>query len=168
MKKESVKLSEIYSNLVVELQGRDTPVAKVLEAIVKVTKDFDKIPDPRRILKILIRDYKDIIIKDDVLCFIIDSDDESNDKGGEIVKNYETRYTSGEEKVAITVVKTFAEGFKIRNPSRMVFENCLGISFPKIGKNSHQATEKLIKGGYLQEKEGKIFLGEKGKEVLSQ
>ena len=164
--KESVILSEIYSNMAVELDCRDTPIDKALQAIVKVTKDFDEIPDPREILPLLVRDYDDIVIKDDILCFIIDSDDESNNEGGEIM-NYETKYTSGEEKVAIAVIRKFGEGFKIKNPSRMVFEDCLETSFPKIGKNSHQATQKLIRGGYLQEKEGKIFLGEKGKKILS-
>ena len=165
LNEESVILSEIYSNIVVELNGEDTPIDKALHAIIKATRDFKKIPDPKRILKILVRDYN-IMIKNDVVCFIIDSDDESNNEGGEIM-NYETKYTSGEEKVAIAVIRKFGEGFKIKNPSRMVFEDCLETSFPKIGKNSHQATQKLIRGGYLQEKEGKIFLGEKGKKILS-
>lgn len=163
---ESVILSEIYSNIVVELNGEDTPIDKALHAIIKATRDFNKIPDPKRILKILVRDYN-IMIKDDIVCFIIDSDDESNNEGGEIMKNYKNQFTSGEEKVAKAVIEHFGEGFKIMNPSRITFENCLKTSFPKIGENSHQAVTKMIKEDYLQEKEGKIFLGEKGKEILS-
>lgn len=105
---------------------------------------------------------------DNIRLVVVDSND-NNDKGGENMKpDYKNKYTSGEEKVARAVIKKFGEGFKIRSPSRMVFEDCLRTGFPKIGNNSHQATEKLIQGGYLQEKEGKILLGEKGKEILSQ
>lgn len=168
--KESVILSQVYSDLVVELQGRDTPVAKALEAIVKVTKDFDKIPDPRRILKILIRDYKDIIIKDDVLCFIIGSDDESNDKGGETVKkNYNNRNTSGENKIAFAILKE-CDFEAVPSVSKEAFEKYLEVILPSINKRvkPNLALKVMLRGAFLTEEDGNISLGEKGKELLSQ
>lgn len=91
------------------------------------------------------------------------------EKGGEKmeINNYETRFTPGEVKVAQAVLDHFGTAFKMgRTPSRMVFESCIEGSFKKI-KNGKTATTKLINGGYLQEKEGNIHLGEKGREYLS-
>lgn len=168
---ESVILSEVYRKLVVEFDIESMSIDDILSAIIVITKDYDPTPRPKGVLNALC-DYKEFPVtrNGDKIEFIVEIDDEIKEEGGEIVEkpNFKTRFTSGEEKVAESVIKKFGEGFKIRTPSRIVFEDCLATAFPKIGSNSHQAVEKLIKGGYLQEKEGVISLGEEGKKILSQ
>lgn len=155
-------IMKVLRYLAVEL-GTLAPEADILSAI--KSSGFNCIP--RGVFSAMIIHGYAKTEGDNIRLISIDSG--NNDKGGENMKpDYKNKYTSGEEKVARAIIEKFGEGFKIRSPSRMVFEDCLRTGFPKIGNNSHQATSKLIKGGYLQEKEGKILLGEKGKEILSQ
>ena len=160
MNNEETVILEKFSNMIVE----DTALIAVIMAI-KANKTFAGIR-PKRLINIAIRDgYVNEKIADGIsyICPV------NNNKGGEKMEthDYKNRFTSGEKKVTEAVLDHFSPAFKMgRTPSRMVFEECLTNAFPKI-KNGRAATTKLINGGYLQEKDGKIILGEKGKEYLS-
>lgn len=171
--KEMDILRGIYSKFVVELEAQDVSRPEALSAIIKVQGDNKNI-SPFWVLKNFINNDEFKIIKDGGMIRFISYEDEevspsNEEKGGEKMttkKDFTNKMTSGEEKVAKAVIDHFKEGFKIKNPSRELFENCLNTAFPKI-KNGKAATTNLINKKWLKEVDGKIFIGPKGEKYLS-
>lgn len=163
-------LRDIYSKFVVELEAESVSKEKALSVIIKINPKIS----PRWVLEKFINiDEFQVIKEGEMIFFVFDEDEEviqpNNDKGGEkmtVKKDFTNKMTSGEEKVAKAVLKKFEEGFKIRSPSRMVFENCLEVAFPRI-ENGRAATTNLINKGWLKETNGKISIGPEGEKYLS-
>ena len=160
---------EIYSKLVVELGAQDSTKDAVLSAIIKILGELElkRIPNPKGVLNTLC-DYKefDLIEDGDMIRFVFD--EETTEKGGEKM-NYTPKVTSGEAKVAEAILDYLGAGLTPQGVNKETFEEVLKNKLHKINKRAkpHLALRVMIRGGYLQEKEGKIFLGEKGEKYLS-
>lgn len=160
---------EIYSKLVVELGAQDSTKDAVLSAIIKILgkMELKKVPNPKGVLNTLC-DYKefDLIEDGDMIRFVFD--EEPTKKGGEKM-NYTPKVTSGEAKIAEAILDYLGAGLTSQGVNTETFEEVLKNKLPKINKRAkpHLALRVMIRGGYLQEEEGRIFLGEKGKEYLS-
>lgn len=93
-----------------------------------------------------------------------------NNKGGEkMEKDYSTKITSGESKVSEAILDEFGRGFQMKGaiPEIIVLE-CFEKALPRINKRAkaNLALKKMLQGEYLEEKDGKISLGEKGVKYL--
>ena len=145
-------LRDIYSKFVVELGAQDVSRPEALSAIIKVAQKVS----PHWVLKNFINNDEFKVVKDgEMIRFVFDEN-----------KDFTNKMTSGEEKVAKSILDHFKQGFKVRNPSRITFESCLETAFPKI-KNGKTTTTNLINKGWLKEVDGKIFIGEEGEKYLS-
>lgn len=163
-------LDEIFGTLVVELEAQDAHKEEALAIIAKVLSEKEVTPMPRvkGVLNTLC-DYEEYNIKEDGDMIIFILDDEPKIKGGEKM-NYTPKVTSGEAKVAEAILDYLgAGGLTPQGVNKETFEEVLKNKLPKINKRAkpHLALRVMIRGGYLQEKEGKIFLGEKGEKYLS-
>lgn len=163
-------LDKIFGYLVIRFEAQDVEKEAVLSAIGEYLCKNKVSPMPlvKGVLNTLI-DYEEykIVEKNGIITFV--SYDETEEKGGEKMttkKDFTNKMTSGEEKVAKSVLNHFKQGFKVRNPSRITFESCLETAFPKI-KNGKAATTNLINKNWLKEVDGKIFIGPEGEKYLS-
>lgn len=160
---------KIYSKLVVELGAQDSNKNVVLTAIAKILVGLElkKVPNPKGVLNTLC-DYKEFnLIEDgDMIRFVFD--EETTKKGGEKM-NYTPGVTSGEAKVAEAILDHLGAGLTPQGVNKEMFEEALTNKLPNINKRAkpHLALKVMLRGRYLQEKEGKIFLGEKGEKYLS-
>lgn len=160
---------KIYSKLVVELGAQDSNKNVVLTAIAKILVGLElkKVPNPKGVLNTLC-DYKEFnLIEDgDMIRFVFD--EETTKKGGEKM-NYTPSVTSGEAKVAEAILDHLGSGLTPQGVNKEAFEEVLTNKLHKINKRAKPrlALKVMMRGGYLQEKEGKIFLGEKGEKYLS-
>jgi hypothetical protein len=166
-------LRDIYSKFVVELGAQDVSRPEALSAIIKIAQKVS----PHWVLKNFVNDDEFKVIKDGgMIRFVFDEDE-----GGEKM-NYETKVTSGEVKVAQTILDHFGQGFKIRTPTVMTFMSCLRTALPTINKkvSAERALKVMIRGGFLEiEEEGepifnflekpkaKVVLGPEGEKYLS-
>lgn len=171
-------LRDIYSKFVVELGAQDVSWPEAFSAIIGINPKVSH----RWVLKNFINIDEFKIIKDGgMIRFVFDEDEEitpNEEKGGEKIKGV----TSGEAKVAKTILDHFGEGFKIRTPTVMTFMNCLETSLPLINKkvNAERALRVMIRGKFIEVKEGeepifnflespkaKVVLGPEGEKYLS-
>lgn len=162
-------LDEIFGTLVVELEAQDAHKEEALAIIAKVLSEKEVTPMPRvkGVLNTLC-DYKEYNIKEDGDMIIFIFDDEPKIKGGEKM-NYTPGVTSGEAKVAEAILDHLGGRLTPQGVNKETFEEVLTNKLHKINKRAkpHLALKVMLRGRYLQEKEGKIFLGEKGEKYLS-
>lgn len=92
------------------------------------------------------------------------------EKGGEKMEKGHSGMTPGEDKVAKAILDHFKAGFEAgRTPSEMVFKSCLKTALPKINKkvDAKNAFIKMTDNDYIRIVEGKVILGDEGKDYLS-
>ena len=177
--KEMGVLRDIYSNFVVELNAQEVSRPEALSVISRISQGAN----PFWILRNFINVDEFQLVEDKgMIRFVFDEDEEitssNEEKGGEKIKGV----TSGEAKVAKTILDHFGEGFKIRTPTVMTFMSCLKTALPTINKkvSAERALTVMIRGKFLEiEEEGepifnflekpkaKVVLGPEGEKYLS-
>lgn len=160
-KRDMDKLVRIHEKLVVDFPEGKASESEVLSSI----KASGIRVIPKGALKALKQVQIVSVSGEDVYLHPI-----NNKKGGEKVDKKKTNMTSGEDKVAKAILDHFEAGFKAgRAPSEMIFKSCLKTALPKINKkvDAKNAFIKMTDNDYIRVVEGKVVLGDEGKDYLS-